>query len=72
MSTPNNSAPVYLTDKEVAAQIGRSRDWVRLHSKEGSPLQPVLPCVRILGRYKWIQADIDKFLQDHTVKVSRS
>jgi hypothetical protein len=71
MST-SKSDPVYLNDKEVAAQLGRSRDWVRAHSRQDSPLEPVVPCVKILGRYKWIQADIDKFLQDNTVQVSRS
>ncbi len=60
------SAEVYLTKKEVALQVGRSKEWVEKHSKFDSPLSPVLPAVKVLGRYRWRQTDVDAFIAANT------
>ena len=52
--------------KDVALQLGRTVDWVRLHSRFENPAEPVIPAVRILGRYRWSQGDVDRFISENT------
>ena len=55
-----------LTARAVAGQLHKSVDWVRLHSKFQNPALPILPAVKVLGRYRWSQADIDEFVKANT------
>ena len=64
------STPYTLKSKDVSIQLGHTKDWVRLHSRFENPVEPVIPCVKILGRYRWSQADIDEFIKQQTVSKS--
>lgn len=64
------STIIYLKKKEVSVLIGRSPDWVRLHSRFNNPAQPVLKAVRVLGHYRWTQADVDQFIAANTEEKS--
>jgi hypothetical protein len=55
-----------LKARDVAAQLRKSVDWVRLHSKFENPALPILPAVKVLGRYRWSQADVDAFIAANT------
>ena len=59
------AAPTSYSLDELAALIGRSRDWLyrhrrRLEDKEGLP-KPILPG----GRMRWHRASIDAWLARH-------
>ena len=56
-----------LKSKDVSSQLGRNKEWVVLHSKFENPALPILPAVKILGRYRWSQEDIDAFIAQNTV-----
>ena len=55
-----------LKSKDVSSQLGRNKEWVVLHSKFQNPALPILPAVKVLGRYRWSQADIDEFVKANT------
>lgn len=56
----------FLTGPEVATQIGKSLDFVKAHSRFKNPKLPVLAAVKVLGKYRYLQADVDRFLAENT------
>jgi hypothetical protein len=55
-----------LKSKDVSSQLGRNKEWVVLHSKFHNPALPILPAVKVLGRYRWSQEDVDAFIAQNT------
>jgi hypothetical protein len=56
-----------LKSKDVAGQLSHTKEWVRLHSRFENPVEPVIPAVKVLGRYRWSQSDVDEFISANTV-----
>jgi hypothetical protein len=56
-----------LKTKDVTMKLGRTKEWVRLHSRFENPALPILPAVKVLGQYRWSQEDVDAFIAANTV-----
>ncbi len=62
--------PQFLTGQEVASQLGKSLDYVKAHSRFNNPKSPILPAVKVLGKYRYTQEAVDKFLAENTKSKS--
>jgi hypothetical protein len=58
--------PQFLKAQDVASQLGKSLDYVKAHSRFNNPKLPILLAVKVLGKYRYAQGDVDKFIADNT------
>ncbi len=68
MNKPVN--PTWLRPEDVAAQIGLSPVYVRIHSRRNNPKSPVIKSTIIGGRYRYQQSDVDDFISQNAKKAS--
>jgi len=60
---PNFENERLLNIADVAAWLGVSKSWVYDHTTRK---QPFLPCIRLGEMTRFRQADIEKFIEEHT------
>lgn len=58
-----HETPLLLTVADVAAWLGVSKAWVYDHTTRK---RPFLPCIRFGELTRFRQADIEKFIEEHT------